>query len=187
MPSYAAHGATDVGRKRVNNEDAFAIRPGDGLYVVADGMGGHSSGEVAAQLAVGTILGFFKDTTLGEESTWPYAYDENLSFAANKLVTAIATANDQIQAYASGHPESRGMGTTVVAVLIASQTGIGRSVWAFVGATRTEVRKVVWPTRAETTQTALAVLVIVLVLGILVWLLDMVILWAVRLLTGQGG
>jgi protein phosphatase len=119
MPSYAAHGATDVGRKRVNNEDAFAIRPGDGLYVVADGMGGHSSGEVAAQLAVGTILGFFKDTTLGEESTWPYAYDENLSFAANKLVTAIATANDQIQAYASGHPESRGMGTTVVAVLIA--------------------------------------------------------------------
>jgi preprotein translocase subunit SecE len=75
----------------------------------------------------------------------------------------------------------------VVAVVIAAQTGVGRSVWSFLGATRTEVRKVVWPTRAETTQTALAVLVIVLVLGIVVWLLDMVILWAVRLLTGQGG
>jgi len=75
----------------------------------------------------------------------------------------------------------------VVAVLIAAQTTIGRSVWSFIGATRTEVRKVVWPTRAETTQTALAVLVIVLLLGIIVWLLDMGILWAVRLLTGQGG
>jgi preprotein translocase subunit SecE len=75
----------------------------------------------------------------------------------------------------------------VVALLIAAQTGVGRSVWSFIGATRAEVRKVVWPTRAETTQTALAVLVIVLVLGIVVWLLDMVILWAVRLLTGQGG
>jgi preprotein translocase subunit SecE len=79
------------------------------------------------------------------------------------------------------------LGVTVVALLIAAQTGVGRSVWSFIGATRTEVRKVVWPTRAETTQTALAVLVIVLVLGIVVWLLDMVILWAVRLLTGQGG
>ena len=79
------------------------------------------------------------------------------------------------------------LGVAVLAVTIAAQTGIGRSIWSFIAATRMEVRKVVWPTRAETTQTALAVLVIVLVLGIVVWLLDMVILWAVRLLTGQGG
>ncbi|MFZ0470552.1 MAG: preprotein translocase subunit SecE [Thiogranum sp.] len=79
------------------------------------------------------------------------------------------------------------LGVAVVAVLVAAQTGVGRSIWSFIGATRMEVRKVVWPTRTETTQTALAVLVIVLVLGIIVWLLDMMILWAVRLLTGQGG
>jgi len=79
------------------------------------------------------------------------------------------------------------IGVAVVAVLVAAQTGVGRSIWSFIGATRMEVRKVVWPTRTETTQTALAVLVIVLVLGIIVWLLDMMILWAVRLLTGQGG
>ncbi len=79
------------------------------------------------------------------------------------------------------------LGVALVAVLIAAQTGPGRSVWSFIGATRTEVRKVVWPTRTETTQTALAVLVIVLLLGILVWVLDIAILWAVRLLTGQGG
>ncbi|MGD8843816.1 MAG: preprotein translocase subunit SecE [Gammaproteobacteria bacterium] len=79
------------------------------------------------------------------------------------------------------------LGVAVISVAIASQTGIGRSLWSFVGATRNEIRKVVWPTRAETVQTALAVIVIVLLLGILVWLLDMVVLWAVRLLTGQGG
>ncbi len=79
------------------------------------------------------------------------------------------------------------LGVAVVAVLIAAQTSIGRSTWSFVGSTRTEVRKVVWPTRTETTQTALAVLVIVLLLGVVIWLLDMFVLWAVRLLTGQGG
>jgi preprotein translocase subunit SecE len=55
------------------------------------------------------------------------------------------------------------------------------------GNTRTEVRKVVWPTRAETTQTVLAVLFVVILMGVLLWLLDMLLLWAVRLLTGQGG
>ena len=113
-----SYGTTDVGRKRTNNEDAYAIRPDRGLYVVADGMGGHSSGEVAAQLAVGEILAFFENGTLSEDSTWPYAYDETLSFAANKLLTAVALANEKIQTYAAQHPESRGMGTTVVAVLV---------------------------------------------------------------------
>jgi preprotein translocase subunit SecE len=79
------------------------------------------------------------------------------------------------------------LGVAGIAVFIASHNDIGRTVWSFIGATRTEVRKVVWPTRAETMQTSLVVLVIVLLLGILIWLLDIAILWAVRLLTGQGG
>jgi len=79
------------------------------------------------------------------------------------------------------------IGVAVVCVLIASRTALGRSTWAFIGTTRTEVRKVVWPTRAETTQTALAVLFVVLLMGVVLWLLDMFLLWAIRLLTGQGG
>jgi preprotein translocase subunit SecE len=74
-----------------------------------------------------------------------------------------------------------------VSILIASQTALGRSTWTFIGSTRTEVRKVVWPTRAETTQTALAVVFVVLLMGVVLWLLDMFLLWAIRLLTGQGG
>ncbi|MDT8388762.1 MAG: preprotein translocase subunit SecE [Thiogranum sp.] len=74
-----------------------------------------------------------------------------------------------------------------VSLFIASRTAVGRSVWDFLGNTRTEVRKVVWPTRTETTQTVMAVLFVVLVMGVVLWLLDMFLLWAIRLLTGQGG
>ena len=79
------------------------------------------------------------------------------------------------------------LGVVVVSVLIASQTAVGRSTWSFIGATRNEVRKVVWPTRAETTQTVMAVMFVVILMGVLLWLLDMFLLWAIRLLTGQGG
>jgi preprotein translocase subunit SecE len=76
---------------------------------------------------------------------------------------------------------------TGMSVFVASQTALGRSTWAFIGNTRTEVRKVVWPTRAETLQTTMAVLFVVVLMGIVLWLMDMVLLWAIRLLTGQGG
>ena len=79
------------------------------------------------------------------------------------------------------------IGVAAVSILVASQTALGRSTWTFIGNTRTEIRKVVWPTRAETTQTALAVLFVVVLMGVVLWLLDMFLLWAIRLLTGQGG
>ncbi|HKJ08361.1 MAG TPA: preprotein translocase subunit SecE [Gammaproteobacteria bacterium] len=74
-----------------------------------------------------------------------------------------------------------------ISVLISSQTATGRRAWRFVQDARTEVRKVVWPTRSETTQTTLVVVVMVIAMGVLLWLLDMFLLWAVRLLTGHGG
>ncbi|MCP5141453.1 MAG: preprotein translocase subunit SecE [Chromatiales bacterium] len=70
---------------------------------------------------------------------------------------------------------------------LAVTTTVGGQAWAFMQDSRTEVRKVVWPTRQETLQTTLAVVVMVLITGILLWLLDMFLLWAVKLLTGQGG
>ena len=79
------------------------------------------------------------------------------------------------------------LAVAAIAVLIASQTTLGRQVAGFISGANTEVRRVVWPTRAETLQTTLAVLVVVLLVGIFLWLLDMLLLWAVQLLTGQGG
>jgi preprotein translocase subunit SecE len=75
----------------------------------------------------------------------------------------------------------------VVAVLIALQTAVGRNVWRFASDARTEVRKVVWPTRQETIQTTLIVMFVVLLMGIFLWLVDMMLLSVVRALTGQGG
>jgi preprotein translocase subunit SecE len=74
-----------------------------------------------------------------------------------------------------------------IASAVALMTEPGRRLWHFAGDARTEVRKVVWPTRQETLQTTLIVIVMVLILGIILWLFDMVLMSILRFLTGQGG
>jgi len=71
-----------------------------------------------------------------------------------------------------------------VAVAISLQTEQGSNLLGFFRESRVELRKVVWPTRAETIQTSLTVVVMVILMGIFLWLLDMFLLWIVRLLTG---
>lgn len=73
-----------------------------------------------------------------------------------------------------------------VAIFIAISTSQGNNLVEFVRESRMELRKVVWPTRNETLQTSLAVIVMVIIMGLLLWLLDLLLLWIVRLLTGQG-
>ena len=73
-----------------------------------------------------------------------------------------------------------------VSVFIAAQSTSGKNIISFISSSKAEVRKVVWPTRAETIQTTMAVLLMVLLVGIFLWLLDMVLLWAIQILTGQG-
>jgi preprotein translocase subunit SecE len=63
----------------------------------------------------------------------------------------------------------------------------GRELWRFIQTSRIELRKVVWPTRQETLQTSVAVIVFALIMGVFFWLLDMLLLWVTRFLTGQGG
>ncbi len=74
-----------------------------------------------------------------------------------------------------------------IAVAIALMTAKGQDAWRFMQDARGELRKVDWPTRTETVQTSLAVFAMVAVLGVLLWLMDMFLFWAVRLVTGQGG
>jgi preprotein translocase subunit SecE len=73
------------------------------------------------------------------------------------------------------------------AVAVAFQTQPGRQLWQFISDARMEVRKVVWPTRQETIQTTLVVMAMVVVLGILLWLFDMILMGILRFLTGHGG
>jgi len=74
-----------------------------------------------------------------------------------------------------------------LALAVFATTLRGRTLWSFIQTARVELRKVVWPTRQETVQTTIAVIVFALILGVFFWILDKGLLWATRLLTGQGG
>ncbi len=71
-----------------------------------------------------------------------------------------------------------------VSVTIALKTDLGVETLEFMRGSRVELRKVVWPTRAETIQTTLIVIAMVVIMGLLLWLLDVVLFWLVRLITG---
>ena len=78
------------------------------------------------------------------------------------------------------------LGVAVVSLLIAYQTAVGQRTWGFVTDAQTEVKKVVWPTRKEALQTTGIVIVMVFIVALILWGLDSTLLWAVKLLTGQG-
>jgi protein phosphatase len=117
-----AFGLTDVGRKREHNEDAYALDVSEGLFIVADGMGGHAAGEVAAKITVETIGEFIAATRQKEEATWPFRYDHQLQFNSNRLAIAIEKANERVMAAVAAQPWLKGMGTTVVAGLLNEKT-----------------------------------------------------------------
>lgn len=107
-------GSTDVGLKRTHNEDAFLLLPEEQLYCVADGMGGHASGEVAARLAVEEMAEFFRLTGRDEEATWPWPEDPARRHDENRVLTAVKLANLRIFERAQSDERLRGMGTTLV-------------------------------------------------------------------------
>ncbi|MBI5447832.1 MAG: preprotein translocase subunit SecE [Gammaproteobacteria bacterium] len=75
----------------------------------------------------------------------------------------------------------------IFAVFLAYHTQKGKEAWGFMQAAQVELRKVVWPTRRETLQTTLVVVVMVIIMSMLLWGIDSVLLWAVSLLTGRKG
>lgn len=106
--SLAAHGVTHPGR-RPTNEDSLLVDAHRGLFIVADGMGGHNAGEVASDIAVKTIGKFL---------------DDERSLSPARLDQAIKAANEKILATASGQLDYAGMGTTVVAALLTDEYAI---------------------------------------------------------------
>jgi protein phosphatase len=118
---YAA--ASHVGMKRTHNEDNFFLLAEENLYIVADGMGGHASGEVASQIAVETLANFFIDTGRDKEITWPYREDRASAYDQNRLSTGIKLANRRIFEAAQADQRYRGMGTTIVS-LSCSKAGV---------------------------------------------------------------
>jgi preprotein translocase subunit SecE len=74
-----------------------------------------------------------------------------------------------------------------LAIWVAFQSAQGKTLWAFIQGSRVELRKVVWPTREETMQTTVVVLVFTMIMATFFWLLDLFLLWFTTFVTGQGG
>jgi PPM family protein phosphatase len=129
----SAHAVSDRGPVRKNNEDSCVVDHDLQVFAVADGMGGHSAGEVASRLAIDALVGFLRRTHgTSEDVSWPYGIDPSRSFDANRLRTAVHLANRRVFRAAESHDDYTGMGTTMVSVLLSG----GRAVVASVGDSR---------------------------------------------------
>jgi protein phosphatase len=125
-------GETNIGMKRQHNEDNYFLPDGDRLAIVADGMGGHASGEVASKMAVETVAQYFRDTSDDAEITWPFKLDHGDKYETNRLINGVKLANLRIYEKAQTDDRCHGMGTTVVALLFLDD----RAVIAHVGDSR---------------------------------------------------
>ena len=105
-------GLTDVGLKRENNQDSYLVDEETGLFVVADGMGGHQGGEVASQLAVKTIHDVVRQSFEKEKGVRPHEL----------LQRAFSEASRRIYEKSQKTSKLKGMGTTMVAALFRDKT-----------------------------------------------------------------
>jgi PPM family protein phosphatase len=113
-----AFALSDAGLVRKGNEDGYICNRTLGLFVVADGMGGHSAGEVASRLAVETVEGFIRRSHDDAECSWPYGVDPQLSLAGNRMRTAVHLANRRVFRASESNDDYAGMGTTLTGVLL---------------------------------------------------------------------
>jgi serine/threonine protein phosphatase PrpC len=114
--SIAACGYTHPGKQREENEDAFRLSFQDGLFLVADGMGGHAAGDVAAHLAVDEVEAFVRQARTDPQAAWPFPVDNRAPFGANLLRVAIKVANQKLRAAAAATPSRLRMGATLAAL-----------------------------------------------------------------------
>lgn len=128
--TLTAGGRSDTGPRHLN-QDHLEWDLDLGLFVVADGMGGHNGGEVASQLAVQAIREFVAESASSNDLTWPFPYETQHSVDANRLLTAVRLANRRVYDQGCGDASLEGMGTTVVAILVsgdqAALVGVGDS------------------------------------------------------------
>jgi len=116
--------ASDVGQIRRNNEDSFLANPELKIFAVADGMGGHSSGEIASRVAIDSLRESI--TRASQEKTTSFTEESTavLSSSVNLLVSSFRLANQRIYQAAQENKDYKGMGTTLVAAYLSSSSPI---------------------------------------------------------------
>jgi len=113
-----AAGLSDLGRCRKVNQDQFLLDSSLGLYAIADGMGGHAAGEVASDLAINALAGSLRNHK--ESGSGPWTPER----AAELLRQALNDGNRKICESVANRVEWRGMGTTMVALVLAGETAV---------------------------------------------------------------
>jgi PPM family protein phosphatase len=137
LPPHSWAVSSDPGLRRSSNEDSCCSRPDTGLFVVADGMGGHVAGEVASRIAVEAIEAFIEETAGADKNrTWPFPFEPSLSLDANRLKAAFRLANRRIASAIHDSHDLRGMATTASAILLGAD---GRACVGHVGDSRVYV------------------------------------------------
>ena len=127
MIVIASAGLSDIGLKRHSNQDAFLMDDAHGLYVVADGMGGHQAGEVASQIVVDSIHQYYAASPPDADQATT-RHDPSLSPDANRLREAIHYANQKVYQAAADNKAYLGMGSTLAAVQFSRNTFIAANV-----------------------------------------------------------
>jgi PPM family protein phosphatase len=115
-------GVSEAGPVRPNNEDRILLDPELGLFVVADGMGGHRHGQMAAELACAALRHYLESSRSPGDVTWPFGYNWKLCLDENRLVTGILLANQYVWKRSEEDPAYAGMGSTVVALLVDNES-----------------------------------------------------------------
>ncbi|HEX8911324.1 MAG TPA: Stp1/IreP family PP2C-type Ser/Thr phosphatase [Humisphaera sp.] len=121
-------GLTDTGRVRPGNEDAWAVDASQGLYIVADGMGGHAAGEIAARLVVESLPKMVRkrvpgggnagDGSVDGDSPAAAGHPPTSAALARRLRSAVSRLSRDVYETAMTEPGLRGMGATVVAAMV---------------------------------------------------------------------
>ena len=124
MVKIESAGISDIGRRREQNEDSLFFDDGLGLYVVADGMGGHNAGEVASKLVVETIRDYIQQNHTGSPVEEQVNVDVDLSEEARQLLAGIHLSNRIVHETASSNEAYKGMGSTVSAVYFTEKSFI---------------------------------------------------------------
>ena len=114
---FKSFGFSDPGKINKNNEDIFLCNNNEGLFLVADGMGGHASGETASKIAVETINEFVI-ASRANDTAWPISYRKDLSKEANRLLAGVYLGNLGIKEAGEKDPSMKGMGTTISGAII---------------------------------------------------------------------
>ncbi|MGW8188390.1 MAG: PP2C family protein-serine/threonine phosphatase [Desulfobacterales bacterium] len=121
-------GLTDTGKKRKDNQDTLLVDDVLGLYIVADGMGGHRAGEVASRLVVESMRAHIQRCLNGETPVEAESADTTLSAEANRVLAGILLSNRVVHDAANRTTACRGMGATVAVLYFDDRTLVAANV-----------------------------------------------------------